>query len=308
MVLPICENVSSKTVNYLSLPLSIIESADDSTYNFIFSKILSIYAKKRNILLKNENSLLVPHCLPFAFWKIFHFRIKLLHNEKNIKDLIVNSLNEKKYVYLCVNEEYIPQRPTYKKAYFYHELLIYGYEENTDKFYTIAFNENLSYVSQMIDSRDIINAYKTNKLRRFSFYNIWIRDKYDFTTLNKKLVKIKIFFYFHPIKRNYGYRAYDCLCYQLKKNYRKKPLDIRSFRTMVDRSLVFSKIKLIIPNLSKDIDDLIDENVLKSKLLMKNAIKYCLTQNEKIEPFLIDEIKKYSNNEQKILRFIKNNL
>lgn len=41
---------------------------------------------------------------------------------------------------------------------------------------------------------------------------------------------------------------------------------------------------------------------------MKNAIKYCLTQNEKIEPFLIDEIKNYSNNEQKILRFIKNNL
>lgn len=308
MVLPICENIRSKTVNYISLPLSIIESENYSTYNFVFSRLLSIYAKKRNILLKNENSLLVPHCLPFVLWKAIHFRVKLLHNEKNLKKLIINSIKVKKYVYLGVNEEYIPNRSLYGKAYYYHELLIYGYDEKTDKFYTIAFNKNLNYVSQMIDSIDIINAYRTNKLRRFSFYNIWKNNKCDLTVFNKKLIKIKIFFYFHPIKHNYGYKAYSCFSNQLKKDYRKKSLDIRSFRTMIDRSLIFSQIKSIIPTLPEDIDELIEANVIKSKMLMKNAIKYCLTQNETIEPYLIEEIKKYSNNEQKILRFINNNI
>lgn len=52
MVLPTCENASSKAVNDLSLPWSIIGPKDDFTYTFAFSKILSISTKKRNIFLK----------------------------------------------------------------------------------------------------------------------------------------------------------------------------------------------------------------------------------------------------------------
>lgn len=89
-----------------------------------------------------------------------------------------------------VNEEYIPDRSAYKKTYFYHELLIYGYDESLDKFYTIAFNKNLSYVSQMIDSEDIISAYNTNKFKRFSVYNIWRRTRYDFVSRSNKFKRI----------------------------------------------------------------------------------------------------------------------
>lgn len=308
MILPIYENISSKTVNYLSLPLSIIESNNESSYAYIFNKLVSIYAKKRNILLKNEKSLLVSHCLPFVLWGAIHFRVSLLHNKNNIKEKLINFLKQKKYIYLGVNEEYIPDRSAYKKTYFYHELLIYGYDESLDKFYTIAFNKNLSYVSQMIDSEDIISAYNTNKFKRFSVYNIWRRTRYDLSFMNKRFLKLKLFNYFYPIKNNYGHKAYKCFCNQLLKDYEIGAIDIRSFRTMIDRSVMLSKIKMIGLETNEYIETLINENMEKSKLLMKNAIKYSLTQKKELEPYLIAEINHYSKNELEILKYVFNNI
>lgn len=304
MILPIYEDACLKTLNCFAMPLSVIQASDDFSYNFAFYKMLSIYSKNKNILLKDENSLLVPHCFPFVFWRALHFRVHLLHNEKNIKNIIIRSLYKKKYVYMGVNEEFIPERAAYKKAYHYHELLIYGYDEVTNKFYTIAFNENLSYKTQLIDEKDIVNAYKTNKLRAFSVYNIWLRKNIDLSHLNRILIKIKIYFYFHPIKHNYGYKSYDCFCQQLKNDYLRKTLDIRSFRTIYDRAKILTQTPFITQNLPSNINDLINENLLKSKILLKNAIKYLLTANPRIEQLLINDIKKFAVNEREILNAI----
>lgn len=42
MILPIYENISSKTVNYLSLPLSIIESNNESSYAKLYAEVPSV--------------------------------------------------------------------------------------------------------------------------------------------------------------------------------------------------------------------------------------------------------------------------
>lgn len=304
MILPICEDVCLKTLNCLAMPFSVLQSSNKFSYNYAFNKMLSLYSKKKNILLKDEKSMLVPHCFPFIFWRALHFKVYLLHNEKNIKKIIIKSLQKRRYVYMGVNEEFIPERAAYKKAYFYHELLIYGYDELTHKFYTIAFNDKLSYKTQLIDENEIINAYKSNKLRRFSLYNIWLRKNINFSYLNRDLIKLKIYFYCHPLRENYGFKSYDCFCQQLKNDYRKKTLDIRSFRTIYDRAKILTQTPYINSILSPKTIDLINNNFAKSKILLKNAVKYLLTSDSEIEPILINDIKQFANNEREILMSI----
>ena len=305
MLLPIIEDVSLKTLNCFAMPMSVIETAPNFSYDYSLQKAISLYAKKISILLKKENSLLVPHCLPFPFWKSLHFRSKVFVNKKNIKKTIIKSLSQKEYVYMGINEQYIPKRGAYKNFFFYHEILVYGYCEQKDMFHTIGYNEDSSYETQLIQSEDLINAYKTNRVKLFSFYTIRLNNNCNLNQINRKMLVLKASLYSHPIKKNYGYKAYEAFCIQLKKDFLKSTIDIRSFRTIYDRALIFSKSDYIKNNLSVNTIELINENLIRSRTLMKNAIKYSLLQNKDLEDLLFYDIRQFANTEKAIIRDIQ---
>lgn len=297
-VLPIFENANMRTLNYLAMPTSVVQTAQSFSYNYLFTKMISLYSKNRNLQLKDEKSILVPKCLPFPLWKALHFRISAFYPGKDIKKCIINSLSKGQYVFMCINEEFIPERYAFNKYYYYHEILVYGYNESLDVFYTLGYNDKKQYTTQLVSSSDILKAYQTNKSKTFSIYKIWLRKNFNFSKINTTLVKIKVFLYLNPIKKNYGIYSYNVYIQQLKKDFDAEKIDLRSFRTILDRACVFCNTPYISQLNNDKINQLISVNYSKAELLMLKAIKYSITKEEKLKKVIINGIKEIANNEK----------
>ena len=306
--LPIFENANMRTLNYLAMPTSIIQSSADFSYNYLFIKMISLYSKNKNLQLKYENAILVPKCLPFPLWKALNFKVSLFYPKKNVKKCIIKSLARGEYVYLCVNEEYIPERYAFKRCYYYHEILVFGYCEENDKFKTIGYNDKMQYKTQLIPSENLMKAYFTNKLKLFSLYKISINRNFDFERTNTRLIKMKLFFYLNPIKKNHGINSYKSYIYQLEKDFKEKKIDLRGFRTILDRAYVFSVAPFICQLTNDEINHMVSENYLKAKLLMHQAIKYHITKKSVLECEIINGIKEFSCNEKKLYEILFNTI
>lgn len=302
--LPIFESANMRTLNYLAMPTSIIQSSPNFSYNYLLTKMLSLYSKNRNLQLKYENAILVPKCLPFPLWKALDFKLSLYYPKKNVKKCIIESLAKGEYVYLCVNEEFIPERYAFNRCYYYHEILVFGYCEDTDKFKTIGYNDNMQYKTQLISSEYLMRAYFTNKQKLFSLYKISINKKFNFEKTNKMLIKKKLFFYLNPIKKNHGINSYKSYICQLKKDFKKRKIDLRGFRTILDRAYVFSVAPFIGELANDEINHLVSKNYLKAKMLMCQAIKYHITKKSVLECEIISGIKEFSCNEIKLYKIL----
>lgn len=66
------------------------------------------------------------------------------------------------YVYLFVDEYYVPNRKSYNIKHFVHDVLIYGFDEKQEKYYLLGYDENLHYNKSEIDFSELKKAYNNN--------------------------------------------------------------------------------------------------------------------------------------------------
>lgn len=297
-------NPSIKVLHYLAFPVSIIEAHRNYSTNFLLENFISLRAKGKNVLGKEEHRVLVPGCPPFIFWRCLKFCISPYYFGKNVKKHIIQSLEKGRYVYLCVNEQYIQHRNAYNNYYHYHEILIYGYRADIDAFQTIAYNDKKRYEPQDVKSNDLIRAYKTNRLYVFTFFTICVNERYSFDKYRPNLVKRKIRQYLYTKRKAHGFLAYIATKQQIEKDFQLTgTFDLRCFRTILDRSELLKFLPEYLGCEDKIFQDAITQNIQRANSLQLLSTKYLLTNNATIVSSLLKGLDEYAFHEKKILEY-----
>lgn len=146
--------------------------------------------------------------------------------DKEIVDFVVDSIDRGYYVYLNVDEYFIPDRGCYHKQHFSHDTLVHGYDLESRTFKILGFNKIGSYESTDVSFKEFSQSYHSldkieNHCHQIYLYQYNQDGKYDF---NAKLVKETLEDYLYsrntserfsmlaePWDRAYGMESYDCL-------------------------------------------------------------------------------------------------
>lgn len=113
----------------------------------------------------------------FKFEKLSYKTIDTLN--LNLLELIINYIENDFYVLAIIDEFYLPNRKSYHKEHFIHDLLIYGYDRENNTYNTIGFDENGIFRPQKLDFNDFQNAF-CNLNNYMIFFSLIKEYKYNF--------------------------------------------------------------------------------------------------------------------------------
>lgn len=85
----------------------------------------------------------------------------------NIKDVLTSYLNQNKYVWLYLDQFYIPQSNYYQKLHKEHSVLIYGYDDATNIFYIADNLDNGKFIKTVISYEQLIKAWESDICEHF---------------------------------------------------------------------------------------------------------------------------------------------
>ena len=240
-----------------------------------------------NIAFKKEYDNALTYVRPyFWFWNCFKIKYSLHYPLKNVIKKVKDFLDKDYYVFLCVNEEYIPERIYYKNAYYNHEILIFGYDDELNEFDTIAYNDKRKYDTQKVLFTDIDKAFRTDHEHLYKFYALRINPKYNFYQTSISSMKRGIKRYLHTKHSRKGVNAYQYLYKYVKPSLEKnEQINMRSFRMLKERAQVFALIPEFF-EINDSLNSLLKNNVHISESLFLMVLKW----NRSINPNLIESI------------------
>lgn len=210
---------------FYSYPLAIILNHEES-YPWFYSNFIQL-AFDKNIFAP------VPLCFymyDYACnpWLNVHRlqRETFSMLDKEIVDFVVDSIDRGYYVYLNVDEYFIPDRGDYQKKHFSHDTLVYGYDLGLRTLKILGFNKVGAYESSEVSFNEFSQSYHyldkiENNCNQIYLYQYNQAGKYDF---NAKLVKETLEDYLYsrntserfsmiaePWDRAYGMESYEYL-------------------------------------------------------------------------------------------------
>lgn len=96
---------------------------------------------------------------------------------------LVDCISNDRYVYVHVDEFYIPNREAYQKRHNFHDILIYGYNLEAREFHVLGFNESISFTATTVSFDDFSKSIIRNADRSF-FKRIYLfrLDDHEETT------------------------------------------------------------------------------------------------------------------------------
>lgn len=244
------------------------------------------------------------------------FQIKKIKRDilaaKEIKEDIIEKLNNGYYASVTVDEFYIPNRYFYKKMSFYHDMLIYGYDLSENVFFTAAYDLS-GYFNTMKCSIDIVAASISKCLNErktkphFHYYKCKNNSmSFDIAGVKSKLEK---YISSEPIAKKkyngrYGLSAYDGLIrnyrYACENNtYWRKA----SFNMLYEhKKIMLDRVNYINSNHYEIDSCLIDKfaYILKaSKIIQATSLKYEITRKESVMMNIIAKIEEMAEIEKK---------
>lgn len=158
-ILPFDDDVLIDTYHYLAYPFGVLRASfkDETYYNSVIKHCSNLiwYGSDATTQLAFDSDF-------FTYWD--SFKRKEINNEfitkvKKEKALyIIKSINENNYVYLCVDDFYMPRRFDYKKRHFKHDLLIYGYDDFLEIFMIAGYNDKGHYCTDYLSFQDFYKA------------------------------------------------------------------------------------------------------------------------------------------------------
>ncbi|MFC5404219.1 hypothetical protein [Cohnella soli] len=156
IILPI-NNPPILAYQYLAFPLSIL-STQEQYLPWFYSNYIQLICKK-NITLSNTVFLdFYSHVFEENFNETVFFtchpflEIKNLVLPSNVlsADLFFSMLIEKYYVYLKLNEFFLPNRSAFQRDHYFHDNLLHGVDEKNKEAFFFGFNKNKNYSSDSL--------------------------------------------------------------------------------------------------------------------------------------------------------------
>lgn len=243
------------------------------------------------LVLKFSESL--TYRVPFFLkWRCFSRKAIVYFPKTKISHNIVNYINKNYYVYIELNEFYIPNRKNYKIKDYYHDLLIYGFDIDNSKFLTIAYNNTGSFSPQWVSFNDIDEAYSNYKMRYLlKAMPFRVSKKYDFSKTNSQEIINNLQFVLHTKKKHFGLNSYNDVLKNIEKaKLNSSKIDLRSFRTICE----YQKVLLLfneVFDIPEDLNKVLLNLQKQADIIFNLSIKYNLTLNKdvlcKIESKLI---------------------
>lgn len=317
-ILPFEENVLIKTYNYISFYLGILNSNNKNIDTLLLNEFLHIFFFRNRV----------------DFVSSGHYHNKRFHY-KNIKKKISKSINEIKkeldknhYVIIILNEHYISNEEIHTNSNYYHDWLIYGYDDKNSVFYCSGYiGENLlcrRYGTIKISYSDISNSIKHIQYNYFSgtkkdTHSSWVNTDYSekiltpdeiVNELNRYINPPILSIYYTPVI-NIDINAIKKQYLLVNKLYRKKEpflLYVQSYRVIYEHTKVLKiAIKYILDdkNVLKECDALIQ----KAYLTLLKAAKFNVSvkKNRNILLSIAELLSQIETEEKRIINYAINN-
>lgn len=173
---------------------SAIMSSDQSYMNWIYSNMIQLYyIAERNTfnisyfyLGRDPNPLAY---IPLLTYQQIHKQL-LRNCGGNAIKFLHCMIDEGYYIACLMDEYYIPSRELYKKAHFYHGVMIYGYDDENDFVYIAGYNKDKQFGYQVLPYAAFKKAF-WNVKREDDFISCFRRNEKNYeldTILIKELL------------------------------------------------------------------------------------------------------------------------
>lgn len=175
---------------FYALPLAILANYDESK-SWIYSNFIQTCFDKK----------LIDSPVPFCFYmydpascpwlKYLHFdRDIFLAFNQDIVTFIIESLNREYYIYLNIDEYFIPERKAYQRYNSSHDILVYGYNLGEEVFLTLGYNNENQLKTTKVPFQLFLQAFNNldniiNYCTQINLYKFQKNSQYHF---NLKLV------------------------------------------------------------------------------------------------------------------------
>lgn len=237
---------------------------------------------------------------------------------------IVDSINMGYYVTTYLDEYYIPERFSYKKFHFRHDIMIFGYDLDKRIFKIIGFNDKQQYTTSCLSFSEFEDSYANSIDKRndvilfkakdsssyepsfsFDIVNVInLLEDYYFSRDTSERLRI----YNNPKKDFiYGMSVYN----ELKKYYKAiiekddKELNIIHLHLLWEhKKCMVSRIKYLISNSYISNNDILDEYISleNSALSLRNIlIKYFVIKDKKYLERIIAGLGKMQSTEEGLI-------
>ncbi|WP_236841348.1 hypothetical protein [Brevibacillus formosus] len=190
--------------------------------------------------------------------------------QRNIVDFVRDCLLYGYYVYLNVDEYYIPERKVYQKSNLSHDVLIHGVDLQENTFQLLGFTDKETFASTSVSFRNFELAYDSIDqidhqavCNRIYLYKYKESGEYDFDltlvqeTLEEYLYSKNTSTRFRMVSMPWNHCAYGFETYQCLQDYYqhllegKTHFDVRHVHTLWEhKRLMVSRIKYMQENTS----------------------------------------------------------
>ncbi|PEL51555.1 hypothetical protein [Bacillus wiedmannii] len=286
---------------FLAFPLAILANYKNLTEPWVQSNFSQICVNTD-----------FDHPVPFCFY-MFDYTINpwllvekieretIKTNDIDILEFIKNSIRQEKYVYLCLNEFYVPDRAPYQTYDLDHDVLITGFDNKKNTLNILGFDKQMLFKETTISFNQFLDAYKMFKSEDNSYLNKIVLYKFNKNgeySFNKSLVIESLSEYLYSKNTSERFnmltepwdRVYGLECYKLIRLYIDKViqneinLNIRDMHVLYEHKLsMYNKIKYME-----------DNGVLKEEFGMSEAYKKVKSLSESIRNTML----KYSINQK----------
>ncbi|WP_128893903.1 hypothetical protein [Longirhabdus pacifica] len=256
---------------FYAFPLSII-GYNEQTSPWILSNFI-----QTNLEMDYANSPIPYTLFSFDFkqspWlKMEKITRKTLHHvQKDMLSTLKYFIDEQKYIYLYLDEYYIPRRRTYHQSHFLHENLIFGYDDDAQTFDVLGYDEKMIFKPIQISYEALMQSYNSvedimhasmdqntysDSFDVFSTITLFERNPHASYAFNYKLVRESLTEYlngsnsferFASIKQPPSHCVYGMDCYSYIEKYFRSflagevPYDIRFLHILYEHKLLMTK-------------------------------------------------------------------
>ena len=166
-ILPVALQHDVNTYLYESLPLCVILSRPE-WYEWFLNHYVELYLidAKKEERYNFHNIRYMEVQMHMRFNRLQEILIynqlesRVINNKVNIVDFVKANIDDGAYSLVFLNEWAIPHKLSYQKTHWYHESLVYGYDDEKELVHCISFDENQVFTSFEVDYHSFWDGFQ----------------------------------------------------------------------------------------------------------------------------------------------------
>jgi len=311
---------SSICYQFMAFPLMVME-CNSKSYEWIYG----------NFIQTCFDTAYHKAPVPFYFY-IFDYTISpflevhkinrdfLNFNKIKILDLVKNSINNNYYIYLNLDEFYVPQRFSYKVKHFSHDCLIHGYDLEKKEIYLFGYSSKWQIESTSISFDEFELAYMNLELidTELTYINLYRCKESGQYALKLDMIVKQLIEYLEginsseqfsmlkePFERAYGMNFYQYIGeYLLNCETYNIEYDIRVFHFLFEhKKIMENRIRYLLETSRIKDEALLNdwEGIAEDALVIKNKVMKLQVLRKYDYQDLNNRIQILGKNERKVL-------